>query len=82
MCGGVKIFFGVGPNIFFVGVKKREGGSKFFSEGRCGGGWLRERGRTNERPGTDHVTSGQMRGFKKSAPNGTNKQTDTWRLYN
>ena len=32
-------------------------------------------GRTNERPGTDHVTSGPMRGLKKTASNGANKQT-------
>ena len=37
-------------------------------------------GRTNERPGTDHVISGPMRGLKKTAPDGAdrkiNKQTD------
>ena len=30
----------------------------------------------NERPGTDHVTSGPLRGLKKTAPNGKNRQTD------
>ena len=45
-------------------------------------------GRTNERPGTDHVESGPMRGLEKTAPNVTDKQTDTqtfkqtWQLYN
>ena len=31
-------------------------------------------GRTNERPGTDHVTLGQMRGLKKTAPDGAEPQ--------
>ena len=39
----------------------------------------REGGRTNERPGTDHVISGPMRGLEKTvfdgADNQTNKQT-------
>ena len=33
-------------------------------------------GGTNERSGTDHVTSGPMRGLEKTAPNGTNGNTD------
>ena len=33
-------------------------------------------GGTNARPGTDHVTSGPMRGLIKTAPDGTNRQTD------
>ena len=38
---------------------------------------------TDERPGTDHVISGPMRGLKKTASDGANKQTDTHtdRLY-
>ena len=32
---------------------------------------------TNERPGTDHVISGPMRGLKKPAFDGANKLTDT-----
>ena len=35
----------------------------------------RVRGRTNERPGTDHVISGPMRGLGKTAPDGANRQT-------
>ena len=36
-------------------------------------------GGTNERPGSDHVISGPMRGLRKTA----NTQTDikTWRFY-
>ena len=30
---------------------------------------------TNERPGTNHATSGSMRALKKTATNGTNRQT-------
>ena len=37
-----------------------------------GGG---EQGRTNERPGTDHVISGPMGGVEKTAPDGANTQT-------
>ena len=39
-------------------------------------GW----GRTNESPGTDHVTSGPMRGLKKKLHpmTQTNKQTDAY----
>ena len=33
-------------------------------------------GGTNERPGTDYVTSGSMRGPDKTAPDGANKHTD------
>ena len=33
-------------------------------------------GGTNERPGTDHVTRGPMRGLKKTAPDGANTPTD------
>ena len=33
-------------------------------------------GRTNERPGIDHVTSGPMISLKKTAPDGANRQTD------
>ena len=33
-------------------------------------------GRTNERPGTDQVISRPMRDLKKSAPDGTEPQTD------
>ena len=36
--------------------------------GGTGGGREREGGMTNERPGTDHVISGQMRGLKKLHP--------------
>ena len=32
---------------------------------------------TNERPGTDHVISGPMRGLKKTASDGANRQTNT-----
>ena len=35
----------------------------------CGGG-------ANDRPGPDHLTSGPMRGLKKTAPSGANTQTD------
>ena len=31
---------------------------------------------TNEGPGTDHVMSGPMRGLKKTAPDGADRQTD------
>ena len=47
----------------------------------------REGGRTNERPGTDHVISGPMRGLGKNCTDGADRQTDrhpdrrTWRLY-
>ena len=39
--------------------------------------------RTNERPGTVHVTSGLMKDLEKNAPNGKHIQIDkrTWRLY-
>ena len=30
---------------------------------------------TNERPETDHVISGPMKGFKKTAPYGADRQT-------
>ena len=45
--------------------KKRRGGDFFF----LGGGG-------NERPGTDHMTSGPIRGLKKTAPDGTDRQAD------
>ena len=35
----------------------------------------REGGATSERPGTDHVISEPMRGLKKTASNGADKQT-------
>ena len=36
------------------------------------------RGATNERPGTDHVISGPMRGLEKNpAADGTDRQTHT-----
>ena len=44
-------------------------------------------GRTIERTGTDHVTSGPMGGLKKIAPDGADRQSDeqtdtrTWQLY-
>ena len=34
-------------------------------------------GLTNERPGTDHVISGPMRGLKKTASDGADTQTNT-----
>ena len=43
-----------------------------------GGEWGRERGRTNERPGADHVISGPMRGLEKNCTRWhkhTNRQT-------
>ena len=49
-----------------------------------GGG---EGGRTNEKPGTDHVTSGPIKGLEKTATDGTDTQTSrqtsrlTWQLY-
>ena len=33
-------------------------------------------GRTNERPGTYHVTSGPMRGLEKTSPDSADRQTD------
>ena len=61
--------------IFFWG-----GGSKFFLvRGKKNG-----RGRTNDRPGTDHVTSGPMRGLKKKCTRWRtyphNPTQRTWRL--
>ena len=41
---------------------------------RGGSRW--EGGRTNERPGIDHVISGPMRGLKKTAPDGANTHID------
>ena len=40
-------------------------------------------GSTNERPGTDHVISGPMRGVEKTSPDGADRQTSrrTCRLY-
>ena len=38
---------------------------------------VREGGLTNERPGTDHVISGPMRGLEKTAPDGANTHTHT-----
>ena len=40
-----------------------------------GGGGDYGGGRINETPKTNHVTSGQMRGLKKSAPDGAEPQT-------
>ena len=37
--------------------------------------WGREGVRTNERPGTDNVISGPMRGLEKTSTNGTDRQT-------
>ena len=37
-------------------------------------GWA---GMNNERPGNDHVTSEPMRGLKKTAPDGADRQKDT-----
>ena len=34
--------------------------------------------RINKRPATDHVTSGSIRDLKKTASDGTDKQTDKW----
>ena len=48
----------------------------------CVGGG--EQGKTHERPGTDQVISGPMRGLeKKTAPDGANKHPDiqTWQLF-
>ena len=44
---------------------------------------LMEGGRTNKRPGTDHLISVPMRGLKKNCTFGANIQTDTrtWQLY-
>ena len=36
----------------------------------------REGGRTNERPGTEHVISWPMRGLKKTAPDGADRHKD------
>ena len=33
-------------------------------------------GSTNERPGTDHVISGSMRGLNKTAPDGTDRHSE------
>ena len=65
---GIPIFFfkrGLQAILFF--------GSKFFLEGSKKIVWEGLGGRTNERPGTDHVTSGRRRGLEKNAPNGTQK---------
>ena len=66
-----------------------EGVKKNLFVGSGGGGWRPGRGeggRTNERPGTDHVFSGPMRGLRKTAPNGANRhpgrQTHTHRQGN
>ena len=48
--------------------RRREGG------GRGGGG--EGGGRTNERPGTDYVTGGPMRGLNKKCTDGASTQTD------
>ena len=42
--------------------------------GEGGGG--RDRWRIIEKPGTDHVTSGPIKGLKKTAPDGAHRQTD------
>ena len=46
---------------FWVGEGRGAGGECGREEGGGGG----EQGRTNERPGTDHVTSGLMKGLEK-----------------
>jgi hypothetical protein len=38
----------------------------------------REGRMTNERPGTDHVTSGPMRGLKKTALDGAHRHSDRY----
>ena len=38
---------------------------------------IAERGRTNERPGSDHVTSGPMRGLEIFSPDGANGHGDS-----
>ena len=50
-------------------------GAIFFSSNFSRGG-PKIRGGTNERPETDHVTSGPMRGLEKTAPHGTEPETD------
>ena len=60
-----EIFLGVGPTYLFC----------FFGDGGPGG----VGGLTNERPGTDHVISGPMRGLEKNCIRWlkhTNRQTD------
>ena len=54
-------------------MNKKILGSQKKLGGRGSGG--RERGSTNKRPRTDHVISGPMRGLKKTAPNGADRQT-------
>ena len=46
------------------------------TRGGAGGGLEGRGGRTNERPGTDHVISGPKRGLGKTAPDGIEPQTD------
>ena len=41
-----------------------------------GGGGVPEGGRTNERPGTDHVISGPLRASKKTTLDGAVRQTN------
>ena len=60
--------------LLFCGTIFLEGSKKIFLGGQ--GGLRREGGRTNERPITDHVISGPMRGLKKPEPNGANILTD------
>ena len=60
---------GHGGCMIFLNKKKIWGGIYFIS--------FFEGGSTNERPGTDHVISGPMRGLKKTAPMAqTETQTD------
>ena len=86
------IFFsGMGVSIFRVFEFPSDQVSELpsFQVSKCPSIQGREGGGTNERPGTDHVTSGPMGGLKKTVLNGTNRQTDThthrdrrtWRLY-
>ena len=78
---------GAKNNFFWWGVKKILGQVQKKLEGGAAG--VVGGGKTNERAGTDHITSGLMRGLgkKKNAPNGANRhpdrQTDTqtWQLY-
>ena len=49
----------------------------FFKKWRGGGkGEGGEPWRTNERPGTDHVISGPMRGLEKTATDGANRHPE------
>ena len=77
--GGQKIsfFLGGGPIFFLLLIFLFFFLSLSFSPKRIEGGG------TNERPGTDHVTTGLMTGLEKITPDGTDRQTSrrTWQLY-